>query len=278
MYNTNAAAQLPPKVPVLGVDISATNYGEVLRLCRTWAERRRGREELSTALVKASGALCIFVCTVNAVMTAVLRSEYKSVLNAGDIATTDGMPLAWALRSFGVRGQPRVYGPDLMLALCGQATRLGHRIFLFGGREDVIPVTCRKLTQRFPGLNIVGTYAQPDPPQTGEEKASWIETVTESGADIVFVGFGQPRQEEWILQHRDKLSGLVMIGVGAAFDFHAGRVRQAPPWMQSAGLEWFFRLVMEPKRLWRRYVLLNPLFLAMWGLQLAGILRYRREK
>ena len=262
------APALPPKQPVLGVGISATNYGQMLRLCRQWVEQRRQDP------AKSRNGHCIFVCTVNAVMTAVLRPPFRTLLNSGDVATTDGMPLAWALRSFGVRKQPRVYGPDLMLALCGQATRLGHRIYLFGGRKEVIEVLPRNLSKRFPGIRIAGCYPSRNPPSTPQADREAIAAILSSGADIVFVGFGQPRQEQWIVDHRDLLPGVVLAGVGAAFDFHAGRVRQAPRWMQRSGLEWFFRLLSEPLRLWRRYILFNPLFLMMWGLQLAGLLRY----
>ena len=267
------AAPLPAKHSVLGVGISATSYKEVMSLCRHWIELRRGYSGGADDPPGAERGHCIFICTVNAVMTAVFQPSFRHLLNAGDLATTDGMPLAWALRSFGIKGQPRVYGPSLMLALCGQATRLGHRVFLFGGREEVLPQLQRHLENRFLGLNIVGTFARRDPPRGAEDDA-WVAAIQDSQADLVFVGFGQPRQERWILDHRDRLPGVVMIGVGAAFDFHAGRVRQAPAWMQRAGLEWLFRLRMERRRLWRRYVLLNPLFLAMWGLQLLGILRY----
>ena len=270
------AELLPPKHSVLGVGISSTTYKEVMRLCRHWIGRRRMRASRTTGAAGAPSpeqGHCVFICTVNAVMTAVFQPAFRHLLNAGDLATTDGMPLAWALRSFGVKDQPRVYGPDLMLALCGQAARLGHRIFLFGGREEVLPRLRRRLENKFPDLNIVGTLARRDPPRGADDDA-WVNAVRDARTDLVFVGFGQPRQEQWILEHRDRLPGVVMIGVGAAFDFHAGRVRQAPGWMQRAGLEWLFRLLMEPRRLWRRYVLLNPLFLAMWALQLLGILRY----
>ena len=242
-------------------------------LCRRWIELRSGRSGGADHPPGTERGHSIFICTVNAVMTAVFQPSFRHLLNAGDLATTDGMPLAWALRSFGVKGQPRVYGPSLMLALCGQACRLGHRVFLFGGREEVLPQLQLRLERRFPELKIAGTFARRDPPR-GAEDDVWVDAIRESQADLVFVGFGQPRQEQWILDHRDRLPGVVMIGVGAAFDFHAGRVRQAPGWMQRAGLEWLFRLRMEPRRLRRRYVLLNPLFLAMWGMQLLGILRY----
>ena len=262
------APTLPLKHPVLGVGISATNYGRILRLCRQWVEQRRQYP------AKSRRAHCIFLCTVNAVMTAVLWPAFRTLLNSGDVAATDGMPLAWALRSFGVRKQPRVYGPDLMLALCGQATRLGHRIYLFGGRKEVIEVLCHALGKRFPGIRIAGSYASRNPPSTPQADRESIDAIQSAKADIVFVGFGQPRQEQWIADHRDLLPGVVLAGVGAAFDFHAGRVPQAPRWMQRSGLEWFFRLLNEPLRLWRRYVLFNPLFLVMWALQFAGLLRY----
>ena len=266
--STTWPSPLPPKQAVLGIGISATNYGQILRLCRQWVEQRRNRP---TKIAKSHS---VFICTVNAVMTAVLRPAFRSLLNSGDLATTDGMPLAWALRSFGVRKQPRVYGPDLMLALCGQATRLGHRIYLFGGRKEVVELLPQTLVQRFSGIQIAGYYACPNPPTSPPVDKESIDAIRASDADIVFVGFGQPRQEQWIVDHRDQLSGVVMVGVGAAFDFHAGRVPQAPRWMQRSGLEWLFRLLNEPARLWRRYLLLNPLFLLMWGLRLMGLLRY----
>ena len=267
---------LPAKHSVLGVGISSTSYKEVMRLCRHWIGLHGIPASPASGATESPGpepGHCVFICTVNAVMTAVFQPAFRRLLNAGDLATTDGMPLAWALRSFGVKGQRRVYGPDLMLALCGQSARLGHRVFLFGGREDVLPQLRRRLERRFPGLNIVGSFARRDPPR-GAEADTWTAAIRDAGADLVFVGFGQPRQEQWMVDHRDRLPGVVLIGVGAAFDFHVGRVRQAPGWMQRAGLEWLFRLRMEPRRLWRRYVLLNPLFLTVWGMQLLGILRY----
>ncbi len=262
-------SNLPPKYPVVGVGISATNYGEVLRLCRDWIARKHAAPDSQKPPSRS-----IFVCTVNAVMKGVFDPEFRALLNQGDIATTDGVPLAWVLRSMGVRRQPRVYGPNLMLALCGQAARLGHRIYLFGGREDVVPELCRVLRKKLPSLEIAGAYAYRDPPRDADSAREAADAVRQSGADIVFVGFGQPRQEQWMVRHAADLPGAVMVGVGAAFDFHVGRVRQAPVWMQNRGLEWLFRLLTEPRRLWKRYVLLNPLFLLMWALQWLGVLRY----
>jgi N-acetylglucosaminyldiphosphoundecaprenol N-acetyl-beta-D-mannosaminyltransferase len=249
-----------PKTPVLGVGVSQANYGQILRLCREWIAK------------KDEGHYCA-VLTVHAVMTGFFDPAFRSSLNQATLATSDGMPLVWALRSFGIKDQRRVYGPDLMLALCGQAQRLGHRIFLYGGRPETLGTLCSRLRQRFPHLQIAGAYSPPFRPLTPEEDARSIEQIRTSKADIVFCGIGVPKQERWMSQHVDQLPGCVLFGVGAAFDFHAGRVRQAPGWMQRSGLEWLFRLRMEPARLWRRYVFFNPMFLALWALQWAGVIR-----
>ena len=248
------------KTSVLGVGVSHANYGQILRLCREWIDQ------------KGPGRYCA-ILTVHSVMTAVFDPLFRAHLNRATLATSDGMPLVWALRSFGTRQQRRVYGPDLMLAVCGQAQRLGHRIYLYGGRQETLGILCGRLGQKFPGLRIAGAYSPPFRPLTPEEDARAIGHIRDSQADIVFCGIGAPKQERWMAAHVDQLPGCLLFGVGAAFDFHAGRVRQAPRWMQRSGLEWLFRLCMEPARLWRRYVLLNPLFLALWALQWAGLLR-----
>ena len=139
-----------------------------------------------------------------------------------------------------------------MLEICRQAQRLGHRVFLYGGRERTMPRLLERLKQMFPQLTIAGTYRPPFRPLTEGEDRAVVELIQDSAADIVFVGIGAPRQERWIADHRDRLAGVVLVGVGAAFDFHAGARPQAPRWMQQAGLEWFFRLLIEPRRLWKR--------------------------
>jgi exopolysaccharide biosynthesis WecB/TagA/CpsF family protein len=257
IYECVLRSRSPKKRSVVGVGVSATSYGEVLTLCRRWIENDDPNAHMIAHL------------NVHSVMTAAFDPALRSVLNAADIATPDGMPLAWALRSLGIRRQPRVYGPDLMLALCEQAAKLGHRIFLYGGRGEVLQILSRNLTARFPGLQIVDACAPPFRPLTIEEDHVIVRRIRDSEADIVFVGIGAPKQEQWMHSHKEKLPGVVMLGVGAAFDFHAGRIKQAPPWMQRAGLEWCFRFMMEPRRLWKRYML-NPLFLIMWLLQLIG--------
>jgi N-acetylglucosaminyldiphosphoundecaprenol N-acetyl-beta-D-mannosaminyltransferase len=259
---------VPLKKSVLGIGVSVTSYGEVLRVCAQWIEERRaaGGSQLPARYAA--------ILNVHSVMTGVLDSSFRAVLNGADLGTSDGMPLVWALRWLGARGQRRVYGPDLMLALCGQAARLGHRIFLYGGREETLAQLGELLRTRFPNLSIAGAYAPPFRRLTPEEDAACMARICASGADLAFVGIGAPKQERWMAEHKAKMPGVVMLGVGAAFDFHCGRVRQAPGWMQRAGLEWLFRLYMEPGRLWRRYVLLNPLFVILWSLQMTGILRY----
>ena len=262
------------KHPVLGVGISATTYDEICRVCRIWIEQRRAWRYDTSVSTTALPGHSVFLCPVHSVMTAVLHPDLKRIFNSADIAAPDGMPVAWALRSFGFERQPRVYGPDLMLALCSQAERLQHRVFLYGGREDSSGVLRRCLQRRFPGLIIAGACVPPFRPLTPVEDVECVKGITACDTDIVFVGIGAPKQERWITAHRDILRGVVMVGVGAAFDFHAERVKQAPRWMQQAGLEWCFRLLIEPRRLWRRYLLLNPLFLVMWVLQKTGVLRY----
>jgi len=251
-------AVCPTKHPIVGVGMSATSYHQVAALCRDWIESND------------PSALSIAVLSVHPIMTAAFDTHYRAVLNSADVATPDGMPLVWALRSIGVRRQQRVYGPDLMLALCEQASKRGHRIFLYGGRDEVLDVLQQNLRARFPEIQIVDAFAPPFRPLTPEEDRAVVERIRDSGADIVFVGIGSPKQERWMADHRDNLPGVVMLSVGAAFDFHAGRVRQAPAWMRRSGLEWFFRLLMEPRRLWKRYIL-TQLFLPMWMLELIGI-------
>jgi N-acetylglucosaminyldiphosphoundecaprenol N-acetyl-beta-D-mannosaminyltransferase len=249
----------PAKTPVLGIDISATSYAEVVECCRRWvAERRAGG---------ADTARYICVASVHGVVTARQDPEIRGILNAADIATPDGMPLVWALRSFGVRGQQRVYGPELMLRLCEDAARSGHRIYLYGGREESLRELTRRLEARFPGIRIAGACSPPFRALTPEEDAETVARIRDSDVDLVFVGISTPKQERWMHAHRAGLPGAVLIGVGAAFDFHSGRVRQAPAWMRERGLEWLFRLAMEPFRLWRRYLLVTPRFLPLWALE-----------
>jgi N-acetylglucosaminyldiphosphoundecaprenol N-acetyl-beta-D-mannosaminyltransferase len=259
-------AALPRKQPVLGVGISATSYDDVSRTCDAWVAERlagfRGRARMVT------------VTSVHGIVTAFFESPFRDILNAADMSTPDGMPVVWAMRSFGVEGQTRVYGPTLMLALCRSAAEKGHRIFLYGARQETLDTLQTKLLAKFPLLQFAGAISPPFRALTPEEDAAYVDRILASQADIVFVGLSTPKQENWMIAHRDRLPGLVLFGVGAAFDFHAGRVEQAPAWMQRSGLEWFFRLTREPARLWKRYLLITTVFPPLWALQKLGILRY----
>ncbi len=257
---------LPTKQFVVSVGISKTSYAEVVELCRRWICERTGDTNARTRY--------ICVTSAHGIILAKDDPSFAEILNAADIATPDGMPVVWALRSFGAQGQQRVYGPTLMLELCRSAARHGHRIYLYGGHEEGLPVLAARLGEGIPGLRIAGAYSPPFRPLSDEEDVAIQETIRNSGADLIFVGLSTPKQERWMYEHRQAFPGATMIGVGAAFDFHAGRTRQAPGWMQGLGLEWFFRLATEPRRLWRRYLLVTPRFLPLW---LGQRLKTKRE-
>ena len=255
----NSAGILPDKQRVAGVNISKTSYAEVVALCRCWSEERRSSPP--------QPARYICVTSVHGVILAQDDPEVAKILNEAAIVTPDGMPLVWAVRSFGSPRQQRVYGPTLMLELCRAATQTGQRIFLYGGREDTLPLLIDRLLEKFPALHIAGSYSPPFRALTREEEDRVRQVIRQADPDLVFVGISTPKQEKWMYAHRDCFPGITMIGVGAAFDFHAGRTRQAPAWMQRNGLEWLFRLAVEPARLWRRYLLITPRFLPLWAMQ-----------
>jgi N-acetylglucosaminyldiphosphoundecaprenol N-acetyl-beta-D-mannosaminyltransferase len=254
------------KLNVVGTEISVTSYEEVVHLVGHWLPGGVSAGE--------NRARYICVTSVHGIVIARQDPEFRRVLNGADVATPDGMPVVWALRSFGAKRQERVYGPTLMLRLCERAAQSGHRVFLYGGRPEVLTDLCEQLHRKYPELRIVGTYSPPFRPLTKTEDESVKIQIRDSGADLVLVGISTPKQEKWMASHQSDFPGKVLVGVGAAFDFHAKRVRQAPAWMQQIGLEWFFRLLMEPRRLWRRYLFITPQFLPLWALQKMGVTRY----
>ena len=257
----------PKKTIVVGVGISQTDYTGVVEECRSWLDDPR--------CTKGESAAYICVTSVHGIISAVLDPAIRAILNRAFIATSDGMPVVWAMRSFGVKSQQRVYGPALMLKLCAMAESDGRRVFLYGGRPEVLEQLRRNLTVRFPLLQIADVYSPPFGPLSPVERDQIRQRIQESRASIVFVGLSTPKQERWMSENAKALKGLVLIGVGAAFDFHAQVLKQAPAWMQNCGLEWAFRLLMEPRRLWKRYLLVAPMFLPLWMLQRLGVLRYR---
>ncbi len=220
------------------------------------------------AMIAADARGWLTAAAVNLVMSA--RDDpttMRAVLSA-TLAVPDGQPLVWALRLLGHARATRVYGPDLMAHYCAHAARTGTPIYLYGGRsEQALELLTERLRERFPGLQIVGGWSPPFRPLSAEEQAQAIERIDGSGAQVVWVGTGQPKQELWMSEMRSRLAAPLLVGVGAAFDFHAGIVSQAPAWMQSRGLEWLYRLTREPKRLWRRYLTQNPRFVVGFAWQ-----------
>jgi N-acetylglucosaminyldiphosphoundecaprenol N-acetyl-beta-D-mannosaminyltransferase len=202
-----------------------------------------------------------YVCVtgVHGVMESQRDPELRGIHNASGLTTPDGMPMVWAGR---VAGVPiaRVYGPDLMLALCQRAEMRGWSGYFYGGRPGIPSRLVERLRDRFPRLRISGTYSPPFQALTPEEDERVVEMINAAAPDIVWVGLSTPKQERWMAAHVDRLNAPVLIGVGAAFDIHAGVLSQAPVWMQRSGLEWLYRLVREPRRLWRRYLFNNPAF------------------
>jgi N-acetylglucosaminyldiphosphoundecaprenol N-acetyl-beta-D-mannosaminyltransferase len=191
----------------------------------------------------------------------------RAVLEA-TLAVPDGQPLVWALRLLGHKRAKRVYGPDLMERYCARAAAGGTPIYLYGGRsKDALALLSQNLRERFPGLRIAGGWSPPFRPLSEEERERVIVEIDGSGAKVVWVGTGQPKQELWMSEMRARLAAPLLVGVGAAFDFHAGIVSQAPGWMQRNGLEWLYRLSREPRRLWRRYASQNPRFVVAFVCQ-----------
>lgn len=208
-------------------------------------------------------SLLVAATSVHGIATAALNPEFCAQLNSFDMLTPDGQPVRWALNLLhGARLSQRVYGPTLMLSLCREAARLGVGVYLYGGRIEVLERLVSQLRAQMPDLIIAGYYSPPFRPSTALEDAEDIQRIVDSDAGLTFVGLGCPRQERWAFAHRDRLS-MPIVCVGAAFDFNAGAIPQAPTWMQDHGLEWLFRLSIEPRRLWRRYATCIPVFVSL---------------
>jgi N-acetylglucosaminyldiphosphoundecaprenol N-acetyl-beta-D-mannosaminyltransferase len=208
---------------------------------------------------------------VHLVMLAQEDAEVRRAVLDATLVVPDGQPLVWALRALGHREATRVYGPDLMALYCEHAARTGTSAFLYGGRNEAALVKLAvNLRTRFPGLALVGGHSPPFREQTAQEDEQIAARIDASGAQVVWVGIGQPRQEQWMARMRSRLEAPMLIAVGAAFDFHAGLVPQAPEWMGRHGLEWTYRLAREPRRLWRRYARYNPRFVAAFARQYAA--------
>ncbi len=240
---------------ILGVSVDILNYEKAEELISGWA------------LNNQSKYVC--VSNVHMVMEGWDKHDFKRVINESDMTVPDGMPLVWGLKLLGHRDAERVRGPDLMLALCGMAEKKGIRIGLYGGRIEASDGLVEFLMERYPDLKVRCVIVPPFRQITQQENDGYVKKMNESHVGLVFVGVGCPKQELWMHQNRGKLDSA-MVGVGAAFDIFAGLTAEAPVWVQKAGLEWLFRFLIEPRRLWKRYLKHNPRFVVLMLVQLSA--------
>ena len=244
-----------PTRSILGLNIATSSYEETVQKSIEWARNRESR--------------ALFFANVHVVMEAFDNARFRESINRADMINPDGMPLVWALRALGEPLASRVYGPDAMVAMLRSAASSRIPVGFYGGSESALDLLLSTVRERFPDLEITFSMSPPFRPLTPEEDAGIVDAIADSGARILFVGLGCPKQEAWIMDHVGRVPA-VMFGVGAAFDFLAGSKPQAPRWMMRSGLEWIFRFMHEPRRLAGRYLKHNPRFVALFLQQLAG--------
>jgi N-acetylglucosaminyldiphosphoundecaprenol N-acetyl-beta-D-mannosaminyltransferase len=251
------------RVPILGVPVSVVDRQSALEQIGRWIEAGENR----------------YVCAtdVHSVMQAQRNPDHMDALQAADMVIPDGTPLVWVSRARGHAQIERVCGPDIMRQVCEAAAQRGWRIYFFGGAEGVADIVASNFQRQFPGLIVAGTQSPPYRKLSPAEMEAAVEAINDSRPDVVWIGLGCPKQEIWMLDNVGKLNGAVAIGVGAAFDFHSGRVPRAPRWMRSNGLEWLHRLVQEPGRLWRRYLLMGPDFIVRAAIETWRMRRLSRD-
>jgi N-acetylglucosaminyldiphosphoundecaprenol N-acetyl-beta-D-mannosaminyltransferase len=250
-----------PYYRVLGVRVDAVQIEDVCAKIERWIDERQCCRTVA-------------VTGMHGLMEARHDPSFKAILNSADFVVPDGMPLVWFGRLRGVKLPRRVYGPELMMRVCQQTSARGSRHFLLGGPPGVAEQLAAALTNCCPGIQLAGTCSPPFRPLTPAEDRELVESINRAAPDIVWVGLSTPKQERWMHQHRDQLSAAVLLGVGAAFDIHSGIKKQAPRWMRERGLEWLFRLLQEPQRLWRRYLLYGPQFVFYAALDLLGVRKF----
>jgi len=248
------------RVNVLGVGISVLNLKTALAAIGESIKNR------------SRGYIC--VTGVHGVMEARQSPDFRAILNKAFLNTPDGMPMVWLGKLNGYETMSRVYGPDLMLDVFSWSREAGCTHFFYGGQPGVAGELQRNLEAKFPGIKVCGCYSPPFRPLNAEEEAAFIATIDRLRPDIIWVGLSTPKQEKFMAEYLPKLNTTLMIGVGAAFDFYAGRTRQAPRWIQRSGFEWLHRLIHEPRRLWKRYLKNNPLFVMKIIGQLTGLKKY----
>jgi N-acetylglucosaminyldiphosphoundecaprenol N-acetyl-beta-D-mannosaminyltransferase len=233
------------RTPVIGVGIDAVTWTQALERIAVWSKARQSR------------VVCL--SNVHAVVTARLDSQFSKVVEQADMAAPDGAPVAFMLRKLGFPSQERIDGPGLMWRYCSHAATSGDSIYLYGGTEATLTALQQQLSLNFPSLRIAGAYSPPFRVLTPEEDEAEVQAINDSGAGVVWVSLGCPKQEKWMAAHRGRINA-VMVGVGAAFNYHAGTLSRAPLWMQRNGLEWLHRLAVSPRQLWKRYLVTNTLF------------------
>jgi N-acetylglucosaminyldiphosphoundecaprenol N-acetyl-beta-D-mannosaminyltransferase len=250
-----------PRVNILGVGVSAIDMREAILYTDAFIQEGR------------TGYIC--VTGVHGIMEAQSDPHFRSVLNSSNLTTPDGTPTVWLGHLHGFSKMRKVTGPDYMLALCSQSVAKGYRHFLYGGKPGVAERLAEVLSEKFPGIQIVGTFTPPFRPLTADEEVSLIGQIKEAQPHILWVGLSTPKQERFMEQYVGRLNVNLMVGVGAAFDLHIGAIKDAPEWMKAAGIQWLHRLIQEPRRLWRRYLFNNPKFIWKISLQLLGLQQYK---
>ncbi|MEZ5842700.1 MAG: WecB/TagA/CpsF family glycosyltransferase [Hyphomicrobiaceae bacterium] len=236
----------PDSVRILDIPVSRLDMARAVDTIAQWIARGESRH--------------VSTVDVHGVMRAQSEPSLKAAYQAADMVTPDGKPLVWTARLRGFSDIDRVAGPDLVLAVAERSVREGWRHFFYGGAEGVAEALAERLRRDYPGIEIAGTECPPFRSLTEEEVAATLKRIEAAGTDILWVGLGIPKQDVWMHQNAHRLNGVVSVGIGAAFDFHTGRIRRAPLWMQRGGLEWLHRLASEPRRLWRRYLVMAPRF------------------
>jgi N-acetylglucosaminyldiphosphoundecaprenol N-acetyl-beta-D-mannosaminyltransferase len=250
----------PPRVNVQGVGVHALNLRTAVEVLGTAVENR------------TKGYVC--VTGVHGICESQSDPAFRAILNRALLNTPDGMPMVWVGKNAGFREMDRVYGPDLLLEVCAASQRAGWRHFFYGGGPGTAEALADVLQAKYPKLIVVGTHTPPFRPLTPDEMEALQARVTAARPDFFWVGLSTPKQENFMAANLDRLDVPVMIGIGAAFDLVSGKVRQSPRWIQRSGFEWLFRLIQEPRRLWKRYLRNNPLFVWRMALQLSGLRRY----
>ena len=256
-------ADIPRRISLLGSSFTRLSFDEVVAATIEKAQRRE------------PGYVC--VSNVHTTMMGFFDSSYRKITNESTFSVPDGQPIRWAMGLAGGYRQERVRGPSLMRVICDRGRTHGLRHYLYGGSPEALTALEEKLKHHYPGILIVGAESPPYREPTLDETRATVERIHSSGANIVWVGLGAPKQEKWMWDRRQEVQAM-MMGIGAAFDLLAEKIPEAPPWMQVLGLEWFYRFLREPRRLWRRYIIYNPLFLVLISAQLFFLLLFRSRR